>query len=175
MGQESATPETQECRGERRNQGRGGNVGGYGQIHGSDAGGSEETGTRGGFFLGSCNDGGSSTPRIAENNDLNATNNCLINISVNPNVHDLCELVTEVKVDNVRTEVLDNIDKVKEVSNGFNVGVRGSLRPNGHKDPELREWETNILMHLNNGNLVERDKHKTSYVKLKLFERDIYG
>ena len=95
--------------------------GGYGQIHSSDAGGSEETGTRGGFSLGSCDDGGSSTPRIAENNDLNATNNCLINISVNPNVHDLCELVTEVKVDNVRTEVLENIDKVKEVSNGFHL------------------------------------------------------
>ena len=93
----------------------------YGQIHSSDAGGSEETGIRGGFSLGSCDDRGSSTPRIAENNDLNATNNCLINISVNPNVHDLCELVTEVKVDNVRTEVLDNIDKVKEVSNGFNL------------------------------------------------------
>ena len=40
--------------------------------------------------------------------------------------------------------------------------MRGSLRPNGHKDPELREWETNILRHLNNVNLVERDNHKTS-------------
>ena len=112
---------------------------------------------------------------IAENNDLNANNNCLIKISVNPNVLDSCELVPEVKVDNVRTEVLDIIDKVREVSNGFNPEVRGSLRHNGHKDLELREWEKNILVHLNSVNLVERDDHKTSYVKFKLFKRDIYG
>ena len=62
--------------------------GGDGQIYGSDAGGSEETGTRGGFSLGSCNDRWSSTPRIVENNDLNVFNNRLINISVNPNVHE---------------------------------------------------------------------------------------
>ena len=60
------------------------------------------------------------TPRIAEKNDLNVNNNRLINISVNPNVLDLCELVPEVKFDNIRTEVLDNIDKVMEVSNCFN-------------------------------------------------------
>ena len=35
-----------------------------------------------------CNDGRLSTPRIAENNDLNVFNNRLINISVNPNVHE---------------------------------------------------------------------------------------
>ena len=84
--------------------------GGYGQIHGSDAGSSEETGTRGGFSLGSCDDGRSSAPMIAENNDLNVTYNHLINISVNPNVLDSCKLILEVKVDNVRTEVLDIID-----------------------------------------------------------------
>ena len=140
--------------------------GGYGQIHGSDVGSSEETGTRGSFSLGSCNDGRLSAPMIAENNDLNVNNNHLINISVNPNVLDLCELIPEVKVDNVRTEVLDIIDKVREVSNGFNPEVRGSLRPNGHKDLELREWEKNILVHLNSD--------KTLYVKFKLFKRDIY-
>ena len=52
--------------------------------------------------------------------------------------------------------------------------MRGSLRPNGHKDLELREWEKNILVHLNSVNLVERDDRKTSYVKFKLFKRDIY-
>ena len=57
---------------------------------------------------------------ITENNDVNVNNNCLINFSVNPNVLDLCELVPEVKFDNIRTEVLDNIDKVMEVSNCFN-------------------------------------------------------
>ena len=38
-----------------------------------------------------------------------------------------------------RPEVLDIKDKVREVSNGFNPEVSGSLRPNGHKDLELRE------------------------------------
>jgi len=112
---------------------------------------------------------------IAENNDLNANNNHLIKISDNPNVLDSCELVPEVKVDNVRTEVLDIIDKVREVSNGFNPEVRGSLRPNGHKDLELREWEKNILMHLNSVNLVERDDLKTLYVNFKLLKRTYTG
>ena len=142
--------------------------GGDGQIHGSDAGSSEETGTRGGFSLGTCVDRRSSTHRIAESNDLNVNNNRLINISVNPNVPDSCELVPEVNVDNVRTEVLDIMDKVREVSNGFNPEVRGSLRPNGHKDIKLREWEKNILVHRNSVNLVKRDDCKTSYVKFKL-------
>ena len=138
--------------------------GGYGQIHGSDAGSSEETGTRGGFSFGRCDDGRSSAPMIAENKDLNVNNNCLINISVNPNVLDSCELILEVEVDNVRTEVLDIIDKVKEVSNDFNLEVRGSFRPNCQRNLELREWEKNILVHLNSFNLVERDTVKTSYV-----------
>ena len=56
------------------------------------------------------------------------------------------------QVNSVRTEVLDIKDKVREVSNSFNPEVRGSLRPNGHKDPELKEWEKNILLHLNNVN-----------------------
>ena len=81
--------------------------GGYGQIHGSDVGSSEETGTRGSFSLGSCNDGRLSAPMIAENNDLNVNNNHLINISVNPNVLNSCELLPEVQVNNVRMEVLD--------------------------------------------------------------------
>ena len=103
---------------------------------------------------------------IAEDNQLNVNNDRLINFSVNPSVLKLCEF---------RPEVLDNIDKVGEVSNGFNPEVRGSLRPNGHKDFKLKEWEKNILTHLNSVNLVERDDRKTSYVKFKLFKRDIYG
>ena len=85
-------------------------------------------------------------------------------------VHESCELVPEVRDDKVRTEVIDNIDNVKMISNDFNPEVRH----NGHKDLELREWERNILMHLNNVNLVEKDDRKTSYVKFKLFKRDIY-
>jgi len=107
---------------------------------------------------------------IAENNDLNVKNDRLINISVNPSVLNLCEFRPEVKRDIVRTEVLDNIDKVGEISNGFNPEVRGSLRPNRHKDFKLKEWEKNILTHLNTVNLVEKDDRKTSDVKFKLFK-----
>ena len=112
---------------------------------------------------------------ISEEDNLNGDNNRLINISVNQNVLNLCESIPEVRVSEGKTEVLDIKDKVREVSNSFNPEVRDSLRPNSHKDPELREWEKNILVHLNNVNLVERDDRKTSYVKFKLFKRDIYG
>ena len=106
---------------------------------------------------------------------MNVNNNRLINISVNPNVLNSGELAPEVQVSVNKTEVWDIKDSVREVSKGFNPEVNGSLRPNGHKIPELREWEKNILVHLNNVNLVERDDRKTSYVKFKLFKRDIYG
>ena len=36
-----------------------------------------------------------------------------------------------------KTEVLDIKDSVREVSKGFNPEVSGSLRPNGHNNPEL--------------------------------------
>ena len=39
----------------------------------------------------------------------------------------------------------------------------------------MRERERNILVHLNNVNLIERDNRKTSYVKFKYFKQDIYG
>ena len=112
---------------------------------------------------------------IAENDNLNVNKNCLINISVNPNILNSCESVPEVQACESGTEVLDIKGSVSEISRGFNLEVSGSLRPNGHKNPELREWEKNILVHLNNVNLVERDDRKTSYVKFKLFKRDIYG
>ena len=79
---------------------------------------------------------------------MNVNTNPLINISVNPNVLNSCELVPEVQVTDDRPEMLDIKDKVREVSNGFNLEVRGSLRPNSHKKLELREWEKNILVHL---------------------------
>ena len=105
---------------------------------------------------------------------MNVLNNHLISNSVNRNVHDLCKLEPEVNGE-VRTEVVENINNVMKLRNDFNPEVQDSLRPNGSKDIELREWEKNILMHLNNVNLVERDDCKTSYVKFKLFKRDIYG
>ena len=112
---------------------------------------------------------------IAENVSLNVDKNRLINISVNPNVLNSCESIPEVRVSEGKTEVLYINDSVREISKGFNLEVSGSLRPNGYKNPELREWEKNILVHLNNVNLVEKDDRKTSYVKFKLFQRDIYG
>ena len=111
---------------------------------------------------------------IAENDNLNVNKNHLINISVNPNVLNSCESIPEVRASESKTEVLDIKDSVSEISNGFSPEVSGCLRPNGHKNPELREWEKNILVHLNNVNLVERDDRKTLYVKFKLFKRDIY-
>jgi len=72
-------------------------------------------------------------------------------------------------------EKLDNINNVMKLKNDFNSEVRDSLRPKGSKAIELREWEKNILLHLNNVNLVERDNRKTSYVKFKLFKRNIFG
>ena len=55
----------------------------------SHAGSSEETGTGCGFSLGSCDDELSSTPMMAETNDMNIFNYRSINSSVKNNVHDL--------------------------------------------------------------------------------------
>ena len=101
---------------------------------------------------------------------MNVFNNRLINNSV----HDLCKLKQDVYRGN-SPEVGKNINNVRKEVNDFNPEVRGSLRPNASKDIKLRECEENILMHLNNVNLVEKDDFKTSYVKFKLFKRDIYG
>ena len=107
--------------------------GGYGEIFGSNAGSSEETGTGGCFSLWSFNDRWSSTPKIAENNDVNVFTNHLKNNSGNSNVHDLCKLVPEVNGE-VRTGVVDNINNVVKLKNDFNPEVRDSLRPNGSKN-----------------------------------------
>ena len=70
----------------------------------------------------------------------------------------------------VRTEVVNNINNVRKLKNDFNPEVMDSLRPNRSKEIKHRKWEKNILMHLNNVNLVERDDSKTLYVKFKLFK-----
>ena len=49
------------------------------------------------------------------------------------------------------------------------------MRPQHSIERNLKEWEKNVLIHLNNVNLAEKDDHKTSYVKFKLFKYDIYG
>ena len=77
---------------------------------------------------------------IEENDNLNVNKNHLINISVNPNVLNSCESIPEVQAGESKTEVLDIKDSVSEISKGFNPEVSGSLRPNRHKNPELREW-----------------------------------
>ncbi len=85
-------------------------------------------------------------------------------------VHNLYKLDSEVN-NNVRMKVSARM----RLPNDFNPKVKDALRPNGSKYNGLREWEKNVLMHLNNVNLAERDDRKTSYVKFKLFKRDIYG
>ena len=110
---------------------------------------------------------------IAEKNDFNVNNNRLINISVNQNVLNLCESIPEVKVSESETEVLNIKNSVREGSKGFNPEVSGSLRPSGYKDPELREWEKNILVHLNNVNFPENDENEILNRDAKLKEEVI--
>ena len=57
----------------------------------------------------------------------------------------------------------------REVRKYFDPEVSDSLRLNRGTEIKLRDWEKNVLIHLNNVNLVERDDCKTSYVKFKLF------
>ena len=80
-------------------------------------------------------------------------------------VHNLYKLDSEVN-NNVRMKVSARM----RLPNDFNPKVKDALRPNGSKYNGLREWEKNVLMHLNNVNLAERDDRKTSYVKFKLFK-----
>ena len=75
---------------------------------------------------------------IAENDNLNVNKNRLIKISVNRNVLNSCESIPEVQAGESKTEILDIKDSESEISKGFNPEV--SLRPNRHKNPELREW-----------------------------------
>ena len=111
---------------------------------------------------------------ISENDNLNVDNNRLINISVNQNVLNSCESIRARPDSGSRTDISELRDKISERSRGFNLEMSGSLRPNGQQNARLREWEENILLHLNNVNLVEKDDCKTRYVKFKLFKRDIY-
>jgi len=57
----------------------------------------------------------------------------------------------------------------------FNPVVIGSLKPHGKLGKEVKNWEEDLIMNLNNVNSSEEDDHRTSYVKYKLFKRDIYG
>ena len=65
--------------------------GGSSQSIGSYARSFEETGTRYGFSLGSCNDGRSTTPRMTDDSNVKLFNNCSINNSVNSYVRDLLQ------------------------------------------------------------------------------------
>ena len=102
---------------------------------------------------------------IPENDNLNVDNNRLINISVNQNVLNSCESIRARPDSGDRTNISEIRDTISERSRVFNPEVSGSLRPNGQLNTRLREWEENILLHLNNVNMVEIDHRKTSYVK----------
>ena len=108
---------------------------------------------------------------MTDDNNVNLFNNRSINNSVNSNVHDLLKLDSGIR-NNSEVEVRSKANSGMEVRNGFDPEVSDSLRPNGSTETRLREWEKNVLMHLNNVNLVERGNRKTSYVKFKLFKRD---
>ena len=48
------------------------------------------------------------------------------------------------------------------------------MKPHGKLGKEVKNWEKDLIMNLNNVNSSEEDDHRTSYVKYKLFKRDIY-
>ena len=85
---------------------------------------------------------------MRDNDHVNVINNDLINISNYSNVRNL---------------------------NKFDPEVKDSLRPQGELEKDMKGWEKVVLMSLNNMNQIERDNCKTSYVKYKLFKRDIHG
>ena len=120
--------------------------GGDSQFVGSNTGSTEETGSGYGFSVESSNSWRLETQGMGVNDYVNILNNDSINISNHLNVH--------------------NFDK-------FNLEVIGSLRPQGEVGQEMKEWEKAVLMSLNNMDHVERDDCKNSYVKYKLFKRDI--
>ena len=126
------------------------------------------TSTRYGFSLGSCDDGRSSTPRMTDNSDVKLFNNCSINNSVNSNVPDLLKLDSGTRK-TIKGEVRSKANSGREVRKYFDPEVSDSLRLNRGTEIKLRDWEKNVLIHLNNVNLVERDDCKTPYVKFKLF------
>ena len=57
----------------------------------------------------------------------------------------------------------------------FDPEKEGSLKPQGKLEKSEISWEENLIMNLNNMHKSSRDDLKTSYVKYKLFKRDIYG
>ena len=59
--------------------------------------------------------------------------------------------------------------------NKLNLDVKDSLWPQGEVGKDRKDWEKVVLMSLNNMNQIERDDRKTSFVKYKIFKRDIYG
>ena len=122
--------------------------GGDGQIIGSYTESAENTGTGYDFSVKSSNTGQLETQGMEVNNDVNVLIKDLINIANHSNV---CNSVK------------------------FNPDVKDSLRLQGKLTKDMKDWEKVVLMSLNNMNRKERDDRKTSYVKYKLFKRDIYS
>jgi len=57
----------------------------------------------------------------------------------------------------------------------LNPEVIGSLKPQSEFGKEVKSWEEDLIMNLNNMNSSKEDNHRISYVKYKLFKRDING
>ena len=57
----------------------------------------------------------------------------------------------------------------------FNPEIAGSLKPQNKLVEEVKSWEEELILNLNSMSKEGKDDRRTSYVKYKLFKRDIYG
>ena len=71
----------------------------------------------------------------------------------------------------------DNLMNVSNPCNvrDFNPEIMGSLKPQNKLEEEMRSWEEELILNLNSMSKEGKDDRRTSYVKYKLFKRDIYG
>ena len=84
------------------------------------------------------------------------------------------------KIDYVNSELINNKcnSELINILNHCNVRKfdperEGSLKPQVRLGESEIDWEENLIMNLNNMHKLSRDDLKTSYVKYKLFKRDM--
>ena len=71
----------------------------------------------------------------------------------------------------------DNLMNVSNPRNvrDFNPEIMGRLKPQNKLEEEMRSWEEELILNLNSMSKEGKEDRRTSYVKYKLFKRDIYG
>ena len=79
-----------------------------------------------------------------------------------------------------QSENINNNNDLINVSNPrnvryFNPERIGSLKPQNKLEEEVSNWEEELILNLNSMSKEGKDDRRTSYVKYKLFKRDIYG